>query len=163
MTVRFFYPVPSYSLYIIRCNPKPLLVLLVCLCKIFQRTLSLVAKRCCISQKRVQKYKQFSIPPNISRKKFIFTLLFNTYKQLTGVLRLFSPILAKRQGTPFNAEKNLNYVKIKQKPRKMKLKQHTRVRTGTLYYYLKDMLKNWVSIERTNGNQNVQSRVISKN
>ena len=111
----------------------------------------------------MQKYKQFSIPPNISRKKFIFTLLFNTYKQLTGVLRLFSPILAKRQGTPFNAEKNLNYVKIKQKPRKMKLKQHTRVRTGTLYYYLKDMLKNWVSIERTNGNQNVQSRVISKN
>ena len=162
MTVRFFYPVSSCTLYI-RCNLKPLLVLLVCLCKIFQRTLSLVAKRSCISQKRVQKYKQFSIPPNISRKKFIFTLLFNTYKQLTGVLRLFSPILAKRQGTPFNAEKNLNYVKIKQKPRKMKLKQHTRVRTGTLYYYLKDMLKNWVSIERTNGNQNVQSRVISKN
>ena len=29
--------------YIIRCNPKPLLVLLVCLCKIFQRTLSFVA------------------------------------------------------------------------------------------------------------------------
>ena len=46
----------------------------------------------------------------------------------------------------------------------MKLKQHTRVRTGTLYnYYLKDMLKNWASIERTNGNQNVLSRVPSKN
>ena len=29
-----------YTPYIIRCNPKPLLVLLVCLCKIFQRTLS---------------------------------------------------------------------------------------------------------------------------
>ena len=45
MTVRFFYPVSSYSLYIIRCNPKPLLVLLVCLCKIFQRTLSLLLAR----------------------------------------------------------------------------------------------------------------------
>ena len=97
-------------LYIIRCNQKPLLVLLVCLCKIFQRTLSLVAKRSCISQKRVQKYKQFSIPPNISRKKFVFTLLFNTYKQLIGISRLSSPILAKRQGIPFNAEKNHFYL-----------------------------------------------------
>jgi len=68
----------------------------------------------------VQKYKQFSIPPNISRKKFIFTLLFNTYKQLAGVLRLFSPILAKRQGTPLNVEKNHFNVKIKQKPRNKK-------------------------------------------
>ena len=112
----------------------------------------------------MQKYKHFPKPPNISKKKFIFTLLFNTYKQTVGILRLFSPILAKRQGTPFNAEKNHFYVKIKQKPRKMKLKQHTRVRTGTLYnYYLKDILKNWASIEKTNGNQNVQSRVLSKN
>ena len=68
----------------------------------------------------MQKYKQFSIPPNISKKKFIFTPLFNTYKQLVGILKLFSPILAKRQGIPFNAEKNHFYVKIKQKPRKMK-------------------------------------------
>ena len=100
---------------------KQLLVLLVCLCKIFQRTLSLVAKRSCISQKRVQKYKYFPKPPNISKKKFIFTLLFNTYKQTVGILRLFSPILAKRQGISLNAEKNHFYVKIKQKPRKMKL------------------------------------------
>ena len=69
----------------------------------------------------MQKYKHFFIPPNISKKKFIFALLFNTYKQLVGISRLFSPILAKRQETPFNAEKNHFYVKIKQKPRKMKL------------------------------------------
>ena len=69
----------------------------------------------------MQKYKQFSIPPNISRKKFIFILLFNTYKHLTDILRLFTPILAKRLEISFNAEKNLFYVKNKQKPRKMKL------------------------------------------
>ena len=72
----------------------------------------------------MQKYKLFSIPPNFSRKKFIFTPLFNTYKQTTSIERLFSPILVKRQGIPFNAEKNHFYVKIKQKPRKMEL-QHT--------------------------------------
>ena len=89
--------------------------------KSFKELFSLVAQEKCISQKRVQKYKQFSIPPNIFKKKFIFTLLFNTYKQLVGILKLFSPVLAKRQGTPLNVEKNHFNVKIKQKPRKMKL------------------------------------------
>ena len=85
MTVRFFYPVSSYSLYIIRCNSKPLLVLLVCLCKIFQRTLSLCMLREAISQKRVQKYELFSKLPNVLRKNFHFSLNFNIQKHFKSI------------------------------------------------------------------------------
>ena len=44
-----------------------------------------------ISQKRVQKYKLFSKPPNISRKKLCFYLIFNSYKQLKTYLSLSTP------------------------------------------------------------------------
>ena len=64
-------------------------------------------------------------------------------------------------------EKNHFNVKIKQKPRNKKDETVTNIRACAQEHYIiiisKDMLKNWASIERTNGNQNVLSRVLSKN
>ena len=77
--------------------PYSLLVLLLCLCKSFQRTLSLFAPKL-VSQKRMQRYHFYPYTPNIPMRNVMYLTFVCIFARTQGASVGYTPYYIKYKG-----------------------------------------------------------------